>query len=72
MPLPKKYSVRLRDQERDTLGMVIKKRQGASQQVKRAQKLVKADAEGSNWTEAKIAEAFSGRTKTGKISGNVW
>jgi hypothetical protein len=62
--MQKKYIVRLSDEERDTLEMVIKKLQGSSQKVRRAQRLLKADAEGPNWTDAKIAEAFSCRTKT--------
>jgi hypothetical protein len=62
--MQKKYIVRLSDEERDTLEMVIKKLQGSSQKVRRAQMLLKADAEGPNWTDAKIAEAFSCRTKT--------
>jgi len=62
--MEKKYIVRLTDEERDTLGRVIKKLQGSSQKVRRTQILLKADAEGPNWTDQKIAEAFSCRTKT--------
>lgn len=62
--MKKKYIVRLSDEERDTLEMVIKKLQGSSQKVRRAQRLRKANAEGPNWTDAKIAEACSCRTKT--------
>ncbi len=43
---------------------VMKKLKGSSQQVRRAQMLLKADANGPNWTDKKIAEAFSCRTKT--------
>jgi Homeodomain-like domain len=60
----KKYLVRLTDEERETLRGVIKKLKGSSQQVRRAQMLLKADANGPNWTDKKIAEAFSCRTKT--------
>jgi hypothetical protein len=60
----KKYIVRLSDTERATLGQVIKKLNGSSQKVRRAQILLKADADGSGWTDAKIAEAYSCRTKT--------
>ena len=35
-----------------------------SLKVRRAQILLKADADGSNWTDRQIAEAFSCRTKT--------
>jgi hypothetical protein len=62
--MQKKYVVRLTDQERDELQSVIKKLKGSSQKVRRAQILVKADADGPNWTDQRIAEAFSCRTKT--------
>ena len=60
----KKYVVRLTDQERDELGSVVKKLKGTGQKVRRAQILLKADAEGPNWTDERIAEAFSCRTRT--------
>ena len=60
----KKYIVRLTDQERDELAVVIKKVKGTSQKVRRAQILSKADADGPNWTDHRIAEAFGCRTKT--------
>ena len=62
--MEKKYIVRLTDEERETLYGVMKKLQGSSQQVRRAQLLLKADANGPNWTDQQIAEAFSCRTKT--------
>ena len=62
--MEKKYIVRLTDEERETLRGVIKKLKGSSQQVRRAQMLLKADANGPNWTDKKIAEAFSCRTQT--------
>ena len=62
--MEKKYIVRLTDEERDTLRGVIKKLKGSAQQVRRAHMLLKADANGPNWTDTKIAEAFSCRTKT--------
>jgi hypothetical protein len=62
--MQKKYIVRLTDEERDELTQVIKKLKGTSQKVRRAQILLKADADGPNWTDARIAEAFSCRTKT--------
>jgi hypothetical protein len=43
---------------------VIKKLKGTSEKVRRAQILLKADADGPAWTDARIAEAFSCRTKT--------
>ena len=62
--MQKKYIVRLTDDERDILRSVVKKLKGSSQKVRRAQMLLKADAEGPNWTDKQIAEAFSCRTKT--------
>ena len=62
--MQKKYVVRLTDQERNELDDVIKKLKGTSQKVRRAQILLKADAEGPNWTDERIAEAFSCRTRT--------
>jgi hypothetical protein len=62
--MEKKYIVRLTDEERETLRCVIKKLKGSSQKVRRAQILLKADADGPHWTDKKIAEAFSCRTKT--------
>jgi hypothetical protein len=62
--MQKKYVVRLSDQERSELVAVIKKLKGTSQKVQRAQILLKADADGPNWTDRRIAEAFSCRTKT--------
>ena len=60
----KKYIVRLTDEERKVLRDVVKKLKGTSQKVRRAQVLLKADADGPGWTDKKIAEAFSCRTKT--------
>jgi hypothetical protein len=62
--MEKKYIVRLSDEERETLVGVVKTLKGSSQKVKRAQILLKADANGPNWTDAKIAEAFSCRRQT--------
>ncbi len=62
--MEKKYIVRLTDEERNVLREVLKKLNGTSQKVRRAQILLKADADGPNWTDERIAEAFSCRTKT--------
>jgi transposase len=56
--MEKKYIVRLKDTERETLREVLKKKRVAAQKVRRAQVLLKADADGPNWTDARIAEAF--------------
>ena len=42
----------------------MKKLKGTGQKVRRAQILLKADADGPNWTDERIAEAFSCRTRT--------
>lgn len=62
--MAKKYVVRLTDAERVELAAVVKKLAGTSQKVKRAMILLKADADGPGWTDEKIAEAFSCRTRT--------
>jgi Homeodomain-like domain len=60
----KLYVVRLTEPERVTLQNVVKKLKGTGQKVRRAQILLKADAEGPKWTDERIAEAFSCRTRT--------
>ena len=60
----KKYIVELTDDERSLLQDVVKKLKGTSQKVKRANILLKSDACGPGWTDAKIAEALDCRTKT--------
>jgi hypothetical protein len=60
----KKYIVRLTDAERQILTGIVAKFKGSSQKVRRAQVLLKADADGPGWTDAKIAEAYGCRTKT--------
>lgn len=62
--MPKKYIVRLTDSERGTLNEVVKKLKGSSQKVRRAQVLLKADADGPDWTDCQIAEAYGCRTRT--------
>ncbi len=62
--MQKKYIVRLSDEERDTLQEVVKKLKGTGQKVRRAQILLKADANGPGWTDVRIADAFSCRTQT--------
>lgn len=63
-PMQKKYIVRLSDEERSVLSDVIKKLKGSSERVRRAQILLKADADGPNWTDQKIADAFDCRRQT--------
>ena len=60
----KKYIVRLTDAEREILSELLKRKHVAAQKVRRARILLKADADGSNWTDARIAEAFDCRTRS--------
>ena len=60
----KKYVVRLTDAEREILQQIVGKFKGNSPKVRRAQVLLKSDADGPDWTDAKIAEAFGCRTQT--------
>jgi hypothetical protein len=62
--MQKRYIVRLTEEEQCELREVIRKLKGSRQKVRRAQILLKADIEGSNWTDEHIAEAFDCRTKT--------
>lgn len=62
--MPKKYIVRLTEEERDTVHQSLKKRGVAAQRVRRALMLLKADVDGPSWTDAKIAEAYGCRTQT--------
>lgn len=62
--MAKIYIVRLSAEERIILEGVVKKLKGSSQKVKRAQILLKADIEGPNWTDTKIADAFDCTVKT--------
>ena len=62
--MPKKYIVRLSAEERERLQTVVKTLSGSSQKVRRAQMLLKADAEGLNWTDQRIAEALDCCTQT--------
>ena len=60
----KKYIVRLSDEERGVCHQIIKHLQGSSQKFRRAQILLKADADGPGWLDVKIAEAFDCRVQT--------
>ncbi len=62
--MKKKYIVRLSDQERQDCSQVIEKLNGTSQKVRRAQILLKADADGPAWIDVKIADAFNCRVQT--------
>jgi len=60
--MQEKYLVELTDEKRSLLREVVKKLKASSQKVKRANILIKADACGPRWTDARIAEAFDCRT----------
>ena len=60
----KKYVVRLSDDERDVCQEIIKKLKGSSQKFRRAQMLLKADADGPGWPDVRIAAAFNCRAPT--------
>jgi hypothetical protein len=60
----KKYVVRLSDEERGICQDILKNLKGSSQKFRRAQILLKADADGPGWTDARIAEAFDCRVQT--------
>ena len=60
----KKYIVRLSAPEREVCRQTIRKLNGSSEKVRRAQILLHADADGPAWTDQRIATAYSCRTKT--------
>jgi hypothetical protein len=62
--MQKKYVVRLTDTEREILTGLLKRQRVAVQKVRRARILLKADADGPNWADARIAEAFDCRTRS--------
>lgn len=60
----KLYVVRLSDEEREQLAEVVRKFKGSSQKVRRAQVLLKADADGPGWTDQQIVDAYGCRRQT--------
>ena len=54
----KKFIVRLSEEERDVLRAITKKLKGSSEKVRRANILLMADADGANWKDSQIAEAY--------------
>ena len=60
----KKYVVRLSAEARHVCQGIIKTLKGSSQTFRRAQILLKADADGAGWSDVKIAEACNGRVQT--------
>ena len=64
VPVNKKSIVRLTEEERAICEASIKKETGKSQKLRRATILLKADADGPAWDDAKISEAVGCRTRT--------
>jgi Homeodomain-like domain len=60
----KKYVVRLSDDERGVCQEIIKHLKGSSQKFRRAQILLKADADGPGWPDVRVADAFNCRVHT--------
>lgn len=67
--MPKKYVVRLTDPEREILTELLKKPthkkpRVSVEKLRRARILLKADADGPCWTDARIVDAFDCRRQT--------
>ncbi|MEZ4684537.1 MAG: helix-turn-helix domain-containing protein [Bacteroidia bacterium] len=60
----KKYIVRLSESERKEARSIIKRLRDTSQKVRRAHILLKADADGPNWADQLISEAYHCRVRT--------
>jgi hypothetical protein len=60
----KKYVVRLSDDEHGVCQEILKHLKGSSQKFRRAQILLKANADGPGWPDVRIAEAFNCREQT--------
>lgn len=60
----KKYRVELTDAQRKELKACVKKGTNKANKIRRANILLKADANGPGWTDKRIAEAFECNTKT--------
>jgi len=60
----KKYIVRLSTEERALCETTIQQEKGKSEKLRRATILLKADADGPAWEDAKISEAVGCRTRT--------
>ncbi|MBU1320683.1 MAG: IS630 family transposase [candidate division Zixibacteria bacterium] len=62
--MSKKYIVRLSDRERRGLEQLSAKGKTVAYRIRHAHILLKADADGPNWTDWRIAEAFSCHART--------
>lgn len=63
----KKYIVRLSDEELGYLTEIVTKGKTAVSEIRHAHILLRADADGPDWTDGEIAEAFSVHKNT--VSG---
>lgn len=59
-----KYVVRLSEEERELLESVVSKGRASAQKIKHANVLLKLDANGPNWRDEQVAEAFSCAVRT--------
>jgi transposase len=57
--MAEKYMVRLTAEEREELIALVSKGKSSAAKIRHAQVLLKADADGPNWPDPRIAEAFS-------------
>ena len=57
--MPKKYVVRLSDEERSQLSAMVKKGKAAAYRIRHANILLKVDANGPGWTDEDVSAAFS-------------
>ncbi len=62
--MSKKYIVRLSDDERVQLEQLVSKGKAAAYRIRHANMLLKADANGLNWTDKAIAISFSAHQNT--------
>lgn len=62
--MEKKYIVRLTAEEREVCEQAVRRRKCSSETLRRAQVLLRADADGPAWTDQQIADSLSCRTKT--------
>lgn len=60
----KKFVVRLLAEERGVCQEIIRKLKGSAQKFRRAQILLKTDADGPAWSDVRIAAAFHCRVQT--------
>ena len=70
--MEKKYIVRLTDEERHVLRDVVKELKGTSQKVRRAQVLLKADAEDRVGPTRELRKRFPVERRPWRTSGSGW